>query len=107
MALIKYIAHDHTEHAVEVATGNSVMQGAVDNDIEGVLAECGGNCSCATCHVYVADEWVNKVSPPDDMEIEMIELVAAEVRPNSRLSCQITVSDSLDGLTVMLPDTQL
>ena len=107
MPLIKYIAHDDTEHEVDVPIGKSVMQGAVDNGLDGILAECGGNCSCGTCHVYVDEQWLGKLTAADDMEEAMIEIVAAEAQPNSRLSCQLKVNESMDGLVVHMPDSQI
>ena len=105
MALIKYIQHNGNEYEVEVAEGNSVMQGAVDNGIDGILAECGGACSCATCHVYVDEAWLSKIPTADDMEEAMVECVL-EPKDNSRLSCQIKVTAELDGLVVRLPESQ-
>lgn len=105
MPLIKYIQHDGTEHEADVAEGSSVMQGAVDNGIDGILAECGGACSCATCHVYVDEAWKGKIPEADDMEKAMVECVL-EPKDNSRLSCQITVTAELDGLVVQLPESQ-
>ncbi|MBT5031283.1 MAG: 2Fe-2S iron-sulfur cluster binding domain-containing protein [Proteobacteria bacterium] len=105
MALIKYIQHDGTEHEADVAEGSSVMQGAVDNGIDGILAECGGACSCATCHVYVDEAWKGKIPDADDMEKAMVECVL-EPKDSSRLSCQITVTAELDGLVVQLPESQ-
>ena len=105
MVLIKYIQHDGTEHEADVAEGSSVMQGAIDNGIDGILAECGGACSCATCHVYVDEAWKDKIPEADDMEEAMVECVL-EPKDNSRLSCQITVTAELDGLVVQLPESQ-
>lgn len=105
MALIKYIETNGTEHEVHVENGSTVMQGAVDNMIEGIVAECGGCCSCATCHCIVDDAWIDKVGKPGDVENDMLDCVL-ERHSNSRLSCQITVSDELDGLVVKLPESQ-
>lgn len=105
MALITYIEANGARHEVEVENGHSVMQGAIDNMIDGIVAECGGACSCATCHCYVDPDWYEKVGAPDDMEKEMIEC-APEPRPTSRLSCQIEVTDELDGLIVTVPASQ-
>lgn len=105
MPTIKYIAHDGAQYEAEVASGTSVMQGAVDNLIDGIVGECGGSCSCATCHVYVAEPWASRLPPPDAMEKDMIECVL-EPRDNSRLSCQIKVTDELDGLEVNMPASQ-
>jgi 2Fe-2S ferredoxin len=105
MPTIKYILQDGSEHQVNVETGSSVMQGALDNMIEGIEAECGGFCSCATCHCYVDEPWLDKLSEPSDAEKEMLEFTF-DPMPNSRLSCQITVTDELDGLIVRLPEEQ-
>ena len=105
MALIKYIQHNGNEYEVEVAEGNSAMQGAIDNGIDGILAECGGACSCATCHVYVDEAWLSKIPTADDMEEAMVECVL-EPKDNSRLSCQIKGTGELEGLVVRLPVSQ-
>lgn len=106
MPKITYIQHDGTEHIVDVDTGTSVMEGAIDNDIDGIDAECGGCLSCATCHVYVDEQWVAKLAQAEDMETEMLDLTASEQQANSRLSCQIEVTEELDGLVVRLPEFQ-
>jgi 2Fe-2S ferredoxin len=103
MAKITYIEPDGQRRELDVPDGWSVMEGAVDNGIEGIVAQCGGGCSCATCHVYVVS---GDVAEPAEEELEMLELVAAERKPNSRLSCQLDVGPSLDGLIVQIPDTQ-
>jgi 2Fe-2S ferredoxin len=105
MPLVKYIQHDGSERQIEVEVGQTVMQGAVDNMIDAIAAECGGACSCATCHCYVDESWRSKVPPANDIETEMLEC-AVEPAAGSRLSCQITVSDELDGLVVHLPESQ-
>lgn len=105
MVLITYIQHDGTEHQVQVETGESVMQGAVDNLVEGIIGDCGGACSCATCHCYVDEVWVDKIEPVGDMENELLKF-AAEIKSNSRLSCQIKVTEELEGLVVHLPASQ-
>ncbi|MDE1173626.1 MAG: 2Fe-2S iron-sulfur cluster-binding protein [Parvibaculaceae bacterium] len=105
MAKITYIEHDGTEHVVDVAPGMTVMEGAVKNTIPGIDADCGGACACATCHVYVDEAWVEKVGKPESMEEDMLDF-AFDVRENSRLSCQIKVDESLDGLKVILPEKQ-
>lgn len=105
MPLVKFISHDGVEQDVHVASGTSVMHAAVDNGVSGILADCGGACSCATCHCYVDDAWLDKVKEADDVESQMLEFVM-EPQPNSRLSCQIEVSDELDGLVVRLPEKQ-
>ena len=105
MALITYIANDGTSTQVEVEIGSSVMQGAIDNSVNGIIAECGGACSCATCHCYVDEAWLDKVGEPNELEKEMLEFVL-HPQPNSRLSCQIEITDALDGLVVRLPESQ-
>ena len=105
MAKITYIEHDGTEHKVDVANGLSVMEGAIKNSVPGIDADCGGACACATCHVYVDPEWIDKTGTKEDMEQTMLDF-AVDVEENSRLSCQIEVSDELDGLVVRLPQSQ-
>ncbi len=106
MAVITYVDQAGARHAVDVPTGDSVMQGAINNMIEGIAAECGGGLACATCHCYVDEAWIGRVGSPSATEDEMLDAVAAERRPTSRLSCQITVDDTLDGLVVHLPEAQ-
>jgi ferredoxin, 2Fe-2S len=106
MPTIHYIEPDGREVRLELASGQSLMRGAMDAGLEGLEAQCGGNCACATCHCYVRPEWLDKLKPPSDDEQFMLGNVAAERRPNSRLSCQLIVEDSLDGLTVQFPDRQ-
>lgn len=105
MAKINYIEHNGTKHEVEVEDGLSVMEGAVNNLIPGIDADCGGACACATCHVYVDEKWAGKTGDVSDMEETMLDF-AEDRRENSRLSCQIKVSDELDGLTVTMPESQ-
>ena len=105
MAKITYISHDNQNRTVEVQNGLSVMEGAVQNDIPGIDADCGGGMACATCHVYVKDEWFDKLPNKEDGEEDMLDM-AFEPKKNSRLSCQIIVSDELDGLTVNIPSKQ-
>jgi 2Fe-2S ferredoxin len=107
MALVTYVEHNGTQHKVEVPNGDSVMRGAVDNMIEGIVAECGGGLACATCHCYVDDAWIDRVGPPSETEMQMLECASDETKPGSRLSCQITVRDELDGLVVHLPESQI
>lgn len=82
------------------------MQAAVQNDVEGIVAECGGSCACATCHVYVDESFVARLPPAGDLESELLTVTAAERKSNSRLSCQLTVTNELEGLTVTIPETQ-
>jgi ferredoxin, 2Fe-2S len=105
MAKITYIEHDGTEHEIDVKPGLSVMEGAVKNNIPGIDADCGGACACATCHVYVREDWLDKTGTRSAMEESMLDFAEA-VEANSRLSCQIKVSDALDGLVVTMPESQ-
>jgi 2Fe-2S ferredoxin len=105
MARITYIEFDGTEHPVEVRNGLSVMEGAVKNNVPGIDADCGGACACATCHVYVDEAWVAKTGAASAMEESMLDF-AQNVAPNSRLSCQIKVTEALNGLIVRMPQDQ-
>ncbi len=105
MAKITYVTSDNQIHTVEVQNGLTVMEGAVQNDIPGIDADCGGGMACATCHVYVNDDWFDKIKPKEDGEEDMLDM-AFEPKKNSRLSCQIIISDELDGLTVSIPSKQ-
>ena len=105
MPKITFIETTGEKRTVEVQNGLTVMEGAVQNEIPGIDADCGGGMACATCHVYVKDEWFNKLPDAEDAEQDMIDM-AFEPKKNSRLSCQIIVSDILDGLTVTTPKKQ-
>ena len=105
MAKITYVEHDGTEHVIDVKNGLSVMEGAVKNNIPGIDADCGGACACATCHVFVDEAWTGKTGEKSAMEESMLDF-AEGVEDNSRLSCQIKVSDALDGLVVTMPESQ-
>ncbi|HXQ17018.1 MAG TPA: 2Fe-2S iron-sulfur cluster-binding protein [Caulobacteraceae bacterium] len=105
MAKITYVEFNGKEHVVDVKTGLSVMEGAVKNNIPGIDADCGGACACATCHVYVDQAWVDKTGSQSAMEESMLDF-AENVEPNSRLSCQIKVTDELEGLVVRMPQSQ-
>jgi len=105
MPQVKFVNHDGASHEIEVPVGTSLMQSAVDNMLDGIVGECGGSCSCATCHCYVDEAWSSRIPPPDGMEKDMLECVL-EPRPNSRLSCQIVMTEALDGLVVTLPESQ-
>ena len=105
MPYITYIEKDGNSKTIEVANGLSVMEGAVQNDINGIDADCGGGMACATCHVYVKEEWLDKIPKKEDGEEDMLDM-AYEPKKNSRLSCQIIVTDDLDGLVVNLPERQ-
>ncbi|WP_055696656.1 MULTISPECIES: 2Fe-2S iron-sulfur cluster-binding protein [Streptomyces] len=106
MPKITYVAVDGTATTVDVAHGTSVMRGAVFNDIDGIVAQCGGNAQCATCHVYVADDGADRLGPMRSDEDDLLDFTASPRRPTSRLSCQLPVTDALDGLTVHLPERQ-
>ena len=105
MAKIHFVDHTGEKRTIEVENGATVMEAAIRNAIPGIEAECGGACACATCHVYVDEAWREKVGAPTPMEEDMLDF-GFDVRPNSRLSCQIKVSDELDGLTVSTPERQ-
>ena len=105
MPKINYIEHGGKKHTIEVANGLTVMEGAIQNNIPGIDADCGGSMACATCHVYVKEEWFNKLPKKEDGEEDMIDM-AYEPNKYSRLSCQLTVSNDLEGLVVHLPENQ-
>jgi 2Fe-2S ferredoxin len=106
MPTLTYIEFDGTKHTIDAELGTSVMRGAIDHGVPGIDADCGGECSCATCHVIVNDEWMHVVGRPAEDEEAMLDL-NPEREVNSRLSCQIEVSDALDGLVVKLPEFQM
>ncbi len=105
MAKITYIEYSGKRHTIEVQNGLTVMEGAVQNNIPGIDADCGGSMACATCHVYVKEEWFNKLPKKEDGEEDMLDM-AYETNKFSRLSCQLTVSDRLEGMIVNLPEKQ-
>jgi 2Fe-2S ferredoxin len=105
MPKITFVDAAGTARDVEAKAGTSVMEAAVQNMIPGIDADCGGACACATCHVYVAEPWLGKLKAKDDMEDSMLDF-AEDVKDNSRLSCQILLSDELDGITVSTPEAQ-
>ena len=105
MPKIIFIESDGTRHEVDVENGYSVMEAAINNDIDGIVAECGGACACATCHSYVDEAWLDKMPPMDDMEDSMLD-AAFERKDNSRLTCQIEVKDELDGLVIHVADNE-
>ena len=105
MIKITYQDQDGTSREVEAEEGATVMETAIRNDVPGIVAECGGACACATCHVYVDEAWKDAVGPPSPMEEDMLDF-ASDVRPTSRLSCQIRVRPELDGLVVQTPKRQ-
>ena len=106
MAKITYIDNAGNSKTIDVENGLTVMEGAIQNNIPGIDADCGGGMACATCHVYVKEEWFNKLPKPEEGEEDMID-VAPAPKKNSRLSCQITVSDKIDGLVVITPEKQI
>jgi len=97
---------DGQRRDVTAESGISVMQAAITANIRGIDAECGGACACATCHVYLAEDWLDRVPPRAEDETDMLESVAAEARPGSRLACQIMITPELDGLAITIPDRQ-
>jgi len=105
MPQVTYISHDGTAREVEAQSGSTLMQTAVDNMIEGIVAECGGACACATCHCYLDADGISKVPAAEELEIDMLEC-AVEPTEQSRLSCQVVVTDAMDGLIVRLPESQ-
>jgi 2Fe-2S ferredoxin len=106
MPKVVFITLDGAQRVVDAHAGESVMAAAVRNGVPGIIGECGGNCSCATCHVYVADDFTAEVGGAGDMEDDLLDLGVADRRDSSRLSCQIKVTDDLDGLTVHIPEEQ-
>ena len=106
MAKITFNTHDEKIHTVDVQKGLTVMEGAIQNDIPGIDADCGGSMACATCHVYVKEEWFDRINKKNEGEDDMLDQ-AYEPSSSSRLSCQITISDELNGLVVHLPEKQL
>ena len=105
MPKITYNDNQGNSKTIEVENGLSVMEGAIQNDIPGIDADCGGSMACATCHVYVEEKWLDKLPKAEDAEVDMIDM-AYEPKKNSRLSCQIIVTDDLDGLIVDMPEKQ-
>jgi ferredoxin, 2Fe-2S len=105
MPKVTYIEFDGVTHSVEAEIGATMMETALRHGVSSIVAECGGSCSCATCHVYVDDAWVERVGPPTDEEADQLD-AAFEVRPNSRLACQIKVTEELDGLILRTPSYQ-
>ncbi len=105
MTIIKFIEHSGTEHEIDIPNGLTIMEGATKNKIPGIDADCGGACACATCHVYIDEKWIEKIPQKEDSEEDMLDF-AFEVKDNSRLSCQVTVNDELEGLVVNIPEKQ-
>lgn len=107
MAKITYIEHNGTVHDIDVKPGMTVMEGARDNGVPGIDADCGGACACSTCHVYVAPEWVDRLPGKDPMEEDMLDFAWQPDPARSRLTCQLTVTEDMDGLVVHLPEKQI
>jgi ferredoxin, 2Fe-2S len=103
---VHLIAADGTRRTIDAPTGKSLMRAAIDAGIDGIVADCGGCLTCATCHVIVDAAWAPKLRPPADEELEMLEMTASPLQPTSRLSCQISLHEGLNGLVIQLPDTQ-
>ncbi|UWR15491.1 2Fe-2S iron-sulfur cluster-binding protein [Sulfitobacter sp. M368] len=106
MVKITYVEFTGQEHVVDVPVGNTVMEGARDNNIPGIEADCGGACACSTCHVYVDTPWIDKLPPRDEMEDDMLDFAYELDSERSRLTCQLKVSDALEGLKVFMPEKQ-
>ena len=107
MPKITYIEHNGTPHEVDVPLGLTVMEGAVNNNIPGIDADCGGACACSTCHVYVDPAWVGKLPEKEDMEIDMLDFAHEPDETRSRLTCQLKVTAELEGLVVQMPEKQI
>jgi 2Fe-2S ferredoxin len=107
MVKITYIEFNGTEHQVDVDEGLTVMEGARDNDIPGIEADCGGACACSTCHVYIDERWIDKLPDIEEMEKDMLEFAYSPDENSSRLTCQLTVTEALDGLIVRMPEKQI
>lgn len=105
MVSVTYIEHDGTQHDIDAEAGKSLMQNAVDNMVPGIDADCGGGCACATCHIFIPEQWQQVTGTRNPMEDAMLQL-AQGVQDNSRLACQIDVSDALEGLSVHMPESQ-
>lgn len=106
MVKVIFVQHDDRTDTLDLEDGISLMEGAVKGGVSGIDADCGGACACATCHVYVQDAWIDRVGSPSVMEENMLEAAACDVKPGSRLSCQITLRPELDGLIVRIPEFQ-
>jgi 2Fe-2S ferredoxin len=106
LAKVIYVGSAGDEYAVEAAVGDTVMGAAVRNGVPGIVAECGGNCSCATCHVWVDPQFADRTGPVQEMEEDLLDMAVSERRATSRLACQIRITEELDGLTVEIPPEQ-
>ena len=105
MPLVNFFDHDGNQYEVNLEAGTTIMQAAIDNGIDGIAAECGGACSCATCHCYIDENWTEKTGEPSDIEKQMLEC-ALDPQDNSRLGCQVEITDEMDGIVVRLPESQ-
>ncbi len=105
MPRITYVEINGTEHEVEVANGQTLMEGAINHMVPGIEGDCGGLCACATCHVYIPEEWQQSCGEPEELEQNILDF-AFDVQDNSRLCCQVTVSDELEGMRVLMPERQ-
>lgn len=105
MPIIRFVQHNGTEHMAQAELGQSVMQAAINNQVPGILGDCGGSCSCATCHGYVDQAWMTRMPGAESYEVDMLSC-AMDVLPNSRLTCQINITPDLDGLIILLPKSQ-
>jgi len=106
MPKVIYVSHTGDRKEIDVPVGTTVMAAALKNGIDGIVAECGGVCMCSTCHVFVDEAFLGKLPPTTDTEEAVLEIAAIERQPNSRLSCQIKVTEDLDGLIVVMPEKQ-
>ena len=106
MGSITFIEHDGTEHVADIEEGKSLMQAAMDNGVPGIDADCGGSCACGTCHVIVETQWFDKTGTADETEQQMLDLTP-EKAETSRLSCQVELSEAMDGMVVRLPEFQM
>lgn len=107
MVNITFVQPDGTQKTVTADAGSSLMRAALDNGISGMMGDCGGELSCATCHAYLDPAYLDQAGSPGEEERDMLECAAAELHPNSRLACQVTLTDALDGMTVVMPDKQV
>jgi ferredoxin, 2Fe-2S len=103
---VTFVAADGSQNTIDAVVGESVMTAAVQSGVAGIVGECGGNCSCATCHVWVREDFLDRVGPPGDLEDDLLDLAVSERRTGSRLGCQIRLTEALDGLTVDVPPEQ-
>ncbi|MEL7299083.1 MAG: 2Fe-2S iron-sulfur cluster-binding protein [Pseudomonadota bacterium] len=106
MAKITFVAHDGATHHVEASAGETLMEAARNNNVPGIEADCGGACACATCHAYISESWAEKMPAMDPLEEDMLDFAQAQIPGRSRLSCQIKITDEMDGLVVDLPESQ-